>query len=85
MELFPEVFLTSHKFILSSEFRANDKIDQGQVENDQGQLINYLFYLFISFIWPNSPTFQSIDAVAVNTLLLTWNFRKFYVRAYENY
>ena len=53
----PEVFLSSHKNILSSEFRANAKIDQGQVQNDQGQLINYLFYLFISFIWPNGPTF----------------------------
>ena len=35
----PEGFLTSHKNILSSGFRANAKINQGQVQNDQGQLI----------------------------------------------
>ena len=49
-------YLTSHKYILSSEFRANVKIEQGQVQNDQGQSILYLylsnlvsfyFYLFI--------------------------------------
>ena len=56
------MFLTSHKFILSSEFRANDKINQGQVQNDQGQLINYLFYFIYFFIWPNRLTFQSIGA-----------------------
>ena len=41
------MYLTSHKNILSSEFRANVKIDQSQVQIDQSQLINYLFYLFI--------------------------------------
>ena len=54
--------------------RANAKIDQGQVQNDQGQLINYFIYLFIYLIWPNGPTFKAsrkVGLVPVNALLLT--------------